>query len=248
MTPSLYRRVNSLVGELGLVNTLWYALAKAISKINLGRIYRYTIVSQSVRSDIQTPSRKGAVEIRNVSEADYQTNWFPRPATIIQDRFSQGAKCLVAFQGDKPIGCIWLIFDSYREDEINCIYMLQPANETAWDFDVYIHPDYRMGRTFSRIWDEAEKYLSSQGRQWSLSRIDAFNAVSLRSHQRRGAIIVGQLACLKVGNVQLLIMSIFPFLRLNWGNDSLPKISVNAPPKNKVEHAFQSASRTDTLR
>jgi hypothetical protein len=104
-----------------------------------------------------------------------------------------------------------------------------PEGKTAWDFDVYIVSRYRLGVGFLCLWDEANKYLKARGIQWTMSRISAFNAVSVASHRRLGAKVVGQAVFVVLGPCQLAFTTTFPFIQLSICARHRPKIRVYPP-------------------
>ena len=97
----------------------------------------------------------GAISIAPVSPDDRIVKQFPRSADVIDRRFRDDAICLVARKGDEFAGYLWLKLRGYEEDEVRCRYVPVPERSTAWDFDIYVAPPYRMGRTFTRMWSAA---------------------------------------------------------------------------------------------
>ncbi|HEY8351300.1 MAG TPA: hypothetical protein VIK87_02045, partial [Sphingomonadales bacterium] len=99
--------------------------------------------------------------------------------------------------------------------------------ETAWDFDVYVAPEHRMGRTFARLWAAANEYLRARGVRWSLSRISGYNPASFNSHKRLGARVIGRASFLRIGNWQLMWSNRAPYLHLS--RKAQPRLRVRAP-------------------
>lgn len=227
-------KISALVREFGLLDACLYSASRLLAMMNIGCLYRYTLVSQPVAPPADSAPR-GSIEVREISVEDYQFNWFPRPEHVIRDRYEQGAICLVAFQKGEPIGFIWLIRDHYLEDEVRCLYVLSPSDKTAWDFDIYLDPKYRFGRGFGRLWNAADTLLHSEQRQWSLSRINAFNSSSLKAHQRRGAVITGEALFITIARVQLLLSNCSPFVHLSVGKSHVPKLVASISPEQKPE-------------
>ena len=97
---------------------------------------------------------------------------------------------------------------------------------------MYILPKYRLGIGFLRLWDEAKRLLRSQGISWSMSRISAFNRVSLASHGKLGTQVVGSVMFLHLGRMQLALASIRPRFHLSFGPARIPQYVLRAP---KVE-------------
>lgn len=228
-SSDMSERLHTLKRELGLINTLWYLLAKWLRRAGLGRVYRYSLFAQPVRTHAITPDRRTQFDFRFVEEREYNLEWFPRPAEIIRARYTSGARCLVAFKGETAIGCIWIVAGEYIEDEIFCLFSMFPKHQTVWDFDVYILPEFRFGRAFSRMWDAVESLLVEEGKYWCLSRIDVFNVPSMRAHQRRGAIKIGELVCVRSGGFQILLGTVAPYAHATYQDRHMPRVEVRAP-------------------
>ncbi|MBN7797427.1 GNAT family N-acetyltransferase [Parahaliea mediterranea] len=181
-----------------------YLLTRALRRLIPGVSIRYYwLVVQAVADSPRLPrkasSRGLGVEV--VPQSQYQAQWFPRSEKIVASRYAQGAVCFVAFAGDgQAAGCIWIVPGRYDEDEVRCRFVPAPEGESAWDFDVFIHPKYRLGRTFLYLWDAADDWMRNRGIHWSASRIDGFNAESLKAHRSMGARRVGRAYFLCIGN------------------------------------------------
>lgn len=150
-----------------------------------------------------------------------------RPAATIQDRFAQGARCLVALRDDDLVGFLWWIEGPYDEDEVRCVFVPQPAERALWDFDVYVAPSHRFGPAFARLWDAVMNRMHASGFQWSCSRISAFNMPSLRAHQRLGARVVGTRSYLCLGMVQVSMALDVPYLHVSFQPTSRPVVVVS---------------------
>lgn len=140
-----------------------------------------------------------------------------------------GAVCLAAENRDRFIGFIWLKEVEYPEDEVRCNYLLEPRGVSAWDFDVYIDPAFRFGRTFVRLWDCANAWLRERGYRWSLSRISAFNPESIAAHDRLGTRRIGSAIFLRLGELQVAFLDRAPFVHVGWGGDQTPTLRLAAP-------------------
>ncbi len=199
----VWRKLKSLQQEFAGNLVYDYLARRALGVLGIG-FQRYHLVIQPVAEGSRVPERHRAVfDIREVDEDSYRTEWFPRPAKVIRERFAQGARCWVAFKEGAPVGCQWLLNGPYLEDEVRCRFIPLPEGRVAWDFDVYVAPDFRMGRLFLLLWDTANQWMREQGITCSASRIDTLNLQSIRSHQRMGARIVGNAWFLTLGRIQL---------------------------------------------
>jgi hypothetical protein len=203
--PSLWRRAAALRAELGALDAALYLFDRAAARLSGGRVrlYKYVLVAQPVRPAAAPPRGDGATVIEGLHAGHPAIASLPRPAAVVQERLRSGARCLVATVHGRFAGCLWYAVGSYREDEVICDYHLLPAQCCAWDFDVYVAPEFRGGRIFWRLWHAAAAAMSDQGIRWSFSRISAFNAASLRSHERLGAVPVGGVVFLRLGGLQL---------------------------------------------
>jgi hypothetical protein len=162
-----------------------------------------------------------------IGEQDGIIREFPRPAAAIQARFKQGAKCLVALKEQHFIGFLWILPGSYQEDEVRARYIPLPVEQTAWDFDVYVAPDSRLGLAFLRLWDEANCILRDDDILWSCSRISAFNSGSLDAHARFGTIRLGSALFFCAGRWQITFSSIPPYFHLSSRPDSFPEFRLD---------------------
>ena len=100
----------------------------------------------------------------------------------------------------------------------------------VWDFDVYVEPQFRLGRTFARLWDAANEQFSSNGIQWSISRISAFNQQSLQSHQRLGIRRLNTLTFFCLGGLQIGFMSCAPYLNICTKELNRPVVVIDFGP------------------
>ena len=228
-------KFGGLVREFGFANAVLYLAGRAIRGV-FPRVflYRYYIVAQPVAEDDLLPPRRGkAISVRELGPGDPAFSGLPLDPHVLEFRFRQNVVCLGAFQNDAVIGCLWLCFGEYEEDEVRCVFALGPSTGSdaapAWDFDVYLKPEVRLGFAFGRLWDEANRLMRARGIGWSISRISAFNPGSLAAHTRLGAVRVGSLTALKGPRRQLLLSSMPPRIRLHRLDGRLPRYPVSPP-------------------
>lgn len=225
------RKFRGLISEFGFWNAVLYTLGLALRAI-CPRVflYRYYIVAQPVPDGDLLPARRGkSIDVRELSQGDPAFRALPLDDDVLARRFAQNSICLAAFQDGKVIGCLWMCFDAYEEDEVRCIFRLDPPSQVSWDFDVYLHPDARLGFAFLRLWDAANALLRARGISWSLSRISGFNPGSMASHSRMGATRVGGLIAVKGPKRQLVFSSYTPFVSFRRLDRPLPEYAVSAP-------------------
>ena len=126
-------------------------------------------------------------------------------------------------------GYLWLAYAHYDEDTVRARYILDDPTRSAWDYDVYVDPDFRMGRTFSRLWSAANHHLAQKGVRWSFSRIDAANPASLDSHRQLGVQLLHSATFLLVGHWQLTLASIRPFIHVSGKPEDVPRFVLKPP-------------------
>lgn len=230
--PSLLRPLLAATSELGAVNGLLYLTGRFLQRISRGhwRLIRYHIVAQQIPVEFEPTCRPSAgSQVRKVGPGDSLTGAFPRPPEVIAWRYREGAVCLAAEVKGQFAGFLWFVRDHYDEDEVHCRFILADAHCCVWDFDVHVEPQFRLGRTFSRLWDAANERLSGQGIRWSISRISAFNGNSLRSHGQFGLHRLETLTFVCLGRLQVGLLSCAPFIHLSWSGRPLPVVRLRAP-------------------
>jgi hypothetical protein len=225
--------MTTLVGQMlrdwGWFNVILFLLNKFLVMVSRGnvRLYRYHLVAQPVKkTSLLPPGRGKKITIHMIDERDEIIRHFPRPAAAIETRFKQGAKCLVAFKEEQFVGFLWLLMGSYQEDEVRALFTPLPPERTAWDFDVYVAPDFRGGLAFPRLWDEANRFLTENDIQWSCSRISAFNKGSMGAHAHLGAALLGSAIFFCAGHWQITFASISPYFHLSSNPESFPEFSL----------------------
>lgn len=138
----------------------------------------------------------------------------PVPDAVKTARFAQGARCLAIYRKETFIGYVWFAFGRYDEDEVRCTYDLSAVERAAWDFDLYLFPEHRMGTGFLSIWHAAFEHLAQAGVEQSFSRVSRFNLASRRAHARLGSRRVGRLLVVKLGRLEIAVTSTHPFVGL----------------------------------
>lgn len=228
----LGQQIQDPISTLGIINGTLYLIGRLMGKTSTDRcgLLKYYFMAQPIRRiDAALLGSRTDIVIRRIFPDDPLLRAFARPAFVLEDRYHQGATCFVATKEDELVGYIWIILDRYAEDEVRCIYRTLPERKVAWDFDVYINPKYRLGRTFIRLWDAVGAFLTEQHYQASISRISAFNQQSLKSHARMGAVLLGSAVFIRLGNVQIMFSGLNPYIHLSFGRRSLPTFHLMAP-------------------
>ncbi|MDA5193595.1 GNAT family N-acetyltransferase [Govanella unica] len=223
----MFAKVTSAVREFGLSDGLGYLVDQLLARRGWGGYSRYLLTAQPVPV-APGKLRPGKIEIVELMAGDPRLGDLPVEPDVLRARFAQGAICLAAVEEGRAVASAWFTFGAYDEDMVRCRFVLSPAGATAWDFDIYVAPEHRMGRTFARLWDGANAELRARGVTWSMSRISAYNAGSLKSHGRMGARVIGRAAFLSLGPVQLAWASVPPFLHLSFQKGG-PDLRISAP-------------------
>ena len=171
------------------------------------RIVPYWLYAQPVPTADEANSRSARARNwgRWVDEPAELPEDQPRPPAVIARRFSQGSTCLLKENDDGLVGFLWLHLGPYPEDEVRAMFVPRPEALSAWDFDVYVAPRYRVSLAFARLWDAANAWMRDRGVLWCHSRVSMFNTNSMQVHERLGARRTGWLVFLLVGSLQLLV-------------------------------------------
>ncbi len=221
------------MASLGWGNGSLYAIRRALEQATRGRcrLCKYYFVAQPVPAQPLTALPKASrTRVYRAMPTEDIIKRFPRPAAVIARRFADGAACFVAERTGELVGFIWIKLERYEEDEVRCDYLLDPAQGLAWDFDAWVAPEFRMTRGFVQLWEAANEYLRQQDCRWSLSRISAFNPVSLTSHRRLGAVHLHAGLFVVLGRTQLALFSCRPYVHVGFGVASRPRLSFHLPP------------------
>lgn len=228
----MFNALKSAVSSLGFANGVLYLLGRFMQVLSSGRcsLIRYYLVAQPIPNPFVPVCRESIRDrVIEVFAKDSLVQEFPRPHRVIRERYAKGYSCLVATSQDAFAGFLWIAHHGYDEDEVRCQFVLADPKSTAWDFDVYVEPRFRLGRTFARLWDAANERFASEGILWSISRISAFNQQSLQSHGRLGIHHLHTLTFFCLGNLQLGIMSCAPYLSLSWSELWRPTVRIHPP-------------------
>ncbi|GAB3267164.1 GNAT family N-acetyltransferase [Chitinimonas naiadis] len=219
-------------GRMGPVNGGLYLLSRLLDRLGGGRIrlVKYYIVAQPVGLDEVAKVRPDAsTQIDPALPGSPVVRDFPRPEAVIQQRFQRGAECHVAMVKGVFAGFLWLCRGAYDEDEVRCRFVLMDAARSAWDFDVYVEPRFRLGRTMARLWQAADQRLADQGVAWTFSRISAFNPDSLAAHGRLGIVKCHSVLFMVFGRLQLSLLPQWPYVHLSTSDLSPPEIRLSLP-------------------
>jgi hypothetical protein len=200
-----------------------------LQRLSGGRaaIAPYLLVAQPVGNPALAEVRADAqTVVQRVGPGHPLLAAFPRPAEVIAQRFADGAECWAATVKGEFAGHIWIARGCYVEDEVRCVYRIAEPAIGVWDYDVYVEPRYRLGRTMGRLWKAVDQELAAQGVRWTFSRINRFNSASIKAHHRLGAKAVGQLVFGIAGTFQFAWGATFS---LSLGQHPGPVVRLQPP-------------------
>ncbi len=203
-------QLRETIRQLGMTEGLFYYIGRAVDVISSGRwrVLRYYICAQPICMPIPTSSSgKSAINVKRISVDDPVCAFFPRSKELIKQRFDNGYVCLVANVKGRFAGYLWYACHAYEEDEVRCRFEFTKPEESVWDFDVYVVPEFRMGRTFIRLWETANAMLCNDGKRVSYSRIAPSNLKSITAHNRLGTKRIATLTFICFGQHQFMFQS-----------------------------------------
>ncbi len=216
-------RVRAVLREYGVRVALGFAVHRLLGRASGGScgLFWYQFYRQPVGDQLLVKEDPG-LNFLWLDHHEAILEEIPRPVANLRARFEQDVKSLVVLKRGELIACAWFGFGRFWEDEVRCIYRMPAA--AVWDFDVYVVPRYRLGRTFARTWQAANTLLVKAGITHSFSRISAYNRHSVLSHQRLGAAQVGTALFLRLGALQLMCGNIAPYVSFTISVDRAPEL------------------------
>ena len=200
---------------------LLYALNRLLHKVSpqLG-IYVYELMVQPITDKPLLPANLTRhLSFAEIDQQHPDIALMPAREAIKQARFEQGARCLGVYSKGKLLGYLWFCTEQYHEDEVRCSYILTVAQESVFDFDLFIFPEYRMGIGFIAIWHGANQYFTERGIRYTFSRLTRFNLASRRAHAHLGWRRIARAVFLKAWRVEIMAATLFPYLALTWAPD-----------------------------
>ena len=223
--------LRELVRRVGAVNAVLFVMSRALERVTRGRarFVKYYFMAQPVPRDPAPSTRSKGIVVEEVMVGDPRLDLFERPARELARRFAGSSRCFAAWQGETLTGFLWFTDRHYDEDEVRCTFRVSPADRAVWDLDVHVMPRFRLGRTFALLWDNAFAAMRSRGVRWTLSRVSAFNADSIRAHQRLGARRTGWAFFFLFGSFQFTLTSLGKSTCGRLEHGPYPVIDVRAP-------------------
>jgi hypothetical protein len=226
---SVLARLASPFREFGWFAGLLYALQRVLPRVSphLGLRFFEFMVLPITDQPLLAPHRAANLEFREIRRGDPEVALMPARPEIKESRFDQGAVCVGAFRKGQLIGYIWFCFHTYEEDEARCTYVL-PGREAAFDFDLYLFPEHRMGLAFAGLWHGGSAFLRNRGVRWSFSRLTVFNTASRRAHDRLGQKALGRAVFLRAWRSELMLASVAPYVHLSLGPSDRVRLALRA--------------------
>lgn len=229
--PARADRMLDTLRQLGWRDGAWHACARLLQAVPGGRcaLHRYRFVAQPVVPGSLCKGRGQAIVVTPCLAAQDLPGGPVRPRQVLDQRYRQGAQCLLARTSDTGpgmAGWLWLLRGGCQEDEVRARYVLAP--QASWDLDVWIEPAQRGALVFARLWEAANALLHAQGVRWCCSRIAAGNHASLAAHARLGAVALGSAVFLRCGRWQWMASTLPPYLHLSRHPASFPVFSFDS--------------------
>lgn len=214
----MWRRMLGPFKEFGFAAGALYALDRVLRRISpqLGLFVYELMVQPITGKPMLTANLAKNLTFVEIGRGHPDVELMPARDDIKQSRFDQGAVCLGVYRKDKLIGYVWFCFRSYEEDEVRCTYELADPAQSVFDFDLYVLPEHRMGIGFMAIWHGANTYLHTRGVRYTFSRLTRFNLASRRSHTHLGWKCAANAVFLRVGRVESMLASVFPYIAVTW--------------------------------
>jgi hypothetical protein len=240
----LHGNVASVITAMGWADGSFYLASRLLGLISASRIrlHKYYFLSQPVqRPALLPPGRGASIAVHRVFPEDAEVAQFPRPASVIAQRFANGGHCYAAVSDNVFLGFLWVQEGTYREDEVRCRFTPLPRDRTVWDFDVHVQPGLRGGLVFARLWDTVNHVLFERGVGWSVSRVSAFNPPSINSHRRLGAFPIGSAYFVAAWGFQLMVASESPYFHVSFAESSCPELCLSAGERKYASRFAPSA-------
>lgn len=208
------QRIRDDLRRMGAGGWAVYALSTALERLSRRRIHLLALrfYLQPVARERLVPRRNvpDPITIGPIPEGAFDAEAFDRPEQAIADRYRDGSTCIGAVRDGELIGFMWLQPGMLRERLVRCQMHAAPADRVVWDYDFEIHPRYRLGRLFGRLWDCAFETLRERGVEATVSWVRLENRASEQAHARLGARRIGWAFFVTAFGRQLMFSSLRP--------------------------------------
>lgn len=239
----MWGKLTAALREFGIVSGLLYVADRALRALSPRcGLYMYELMCQPIDGKPILPERMGRnIAFRMIGRDDADVARMPARPDIVAARYDSGALCLGVERRGALLGYVWLSFADYDEDEVRCTYGLPGGGAAAFDFDLYLFPEHRMGTGFAAIWHAATEYLHGIGVRGSYSRMTRFNLPSRRSHLRMGSRIVGRALFVQLWQLEMMVATVRPIFSVTWGARSRrPRLRLPGLPASPQAAARQA--------
>lgn len=228
LVKPIWRKIFGPFREFGPVAGLLYGIDRVLSNLSPRlHLHVYDLMVQPIVDKPLLPGRfNKQLEIREIKAGDPEIAVMPVRPEVMQARLAQNAICLGAFSKGTFIGYMWFCNKTYDEDEVRCTYLLGPVQESVFDFDFYLFPEYRMGLGFAGLWNGANQLLRSRGIRYTFSRLTRFNVASRRAHQHLGWKVVGRAVFLQAWELEVMLATISPYFHVSIAKDSRVRLTL----------------------
>lgn len=232
MTPTEWRRGLAPLAEFGPLDGGLYLLHRTLQTLFGARwgVVAYGLYAQPIGTGAYDAVRDDPrTQVVELPAGAALAAAFPRPPAVIAARYAGGARCHAAVVKERFGGYIWISRGQHDEDQVRARYQLAQPAVSAWDFDVFVPPELRLGRTLGRLWKAVDAQLGREGVRWSFSRISRFNAASVAAHARLGARRIGAATFVVCGPLQLMLASLPPYVHFSWSASRRPVFTLTPP-------------------
>jgi hypothetical protein len=212
------------IRQMGFAGWLLYATNRALNRISKGRveILALRFYLQPLPADRLVEVRENdPVRVGPVSPASLDLAAFGRPIDAIHERIAAGSICIAALRERELLGFMWLQRGALKERLVECYMRVEPSSQVVWDYDFFIHPRYRLGRLFGRLWDAAASTLREEGVAATISWIRIENRASELAHARLGAQRIGWAVFVRLRGGRAMVTSFPPYLSYSKKGDAL---------------------------
>jgi len=210
----ILRRVVADVRAMGLTGWGVYAVSTVLERLSKRRIrllaLRFYVQPVASERLVSPRPANDPIRVAPLPEGAFDARAFERPRQAIEDRYRDGSNCIGAVREGELVGFMWLQHGILRERLVRCRMHAMPADRVAWDYDFEIHPRYRLGRLFGRLWDCAFEILREQEVRATVSWVRLGNRASEQAHARLGARRIGWAFFVTVFGWQLMLSSLRP--------------------------------------
>ncbi len=224
----MFQAIKSAWREFGVGGGTIYLIDQALLRLGPStRLQYYELMVQPIPEEPLIPERfTRSLSYREIVEGDPQVERMPARDDIKAARFANGSLCLGTYKGEELIGYMWFAFERYDEDEVRCIFELNPAREAVFDYDFYLFPKHRMGLGFISMWDGANRFLRERGVRYTYSRLTRFNVASRKAHDHLGWKRLGRAVFLKLWGLELMVSDVRPRVHLSLSSRNPVHISL----------------------